>query len=248
GELGMLDFAVDLGEGFFSAHGEDRMAQTNEDGDDAGEVGELHAIEPAHGIGTQLDVARRRDGRQGGVADQNGVDAPGDQDHDHDGGDLHDAHGLLAGFVDALNVVPPEIGRAHDGEARGADTRRNVQAEMDVIGSFVDEADDVLARGDATDGARQDVIEHQGGDAEFGQRAAHGFLDHAVDAAAHEHAAAFDVDGAHGIGKQHDAEDEPRCGLADVGFRFATGVIGRGSEVVEYDGCGAPEGNEAQQR
>src|SRR5208337_4042377 len=37
-------------------------------------------------------------------------------------------------------------------------------------------------------------------------------------------------------------------GFADVALGFATGVVGRGSKVVQDDGCGAPEGDEAQQR
>ena len=116
---------------------------------------------------------------------------------------------------------------------------------MDVRQRLIDQADQVLTGGNAANGAGQDVVEHQRRNTEFGQRAAHGGFDHAVDAAAHEHAAAFDVNGPHRIGKQHDAEDEPRGGFADVAFRFATGVIGRGSQIVEHDGCGTPEGNKA---
>src|SRR5208282_2034117 len=210
-----------------------------------GHVGKFHAIEPAHGVGTQPNVLRRRDRWQRRVPDQHGVHTPTDQDHDHHGRDLHDAHGFLAGFVYALDVVPPEIERAHDGEAGRTYARRDVQPDMEVIGGFVDEADDVLPRGHAADGARQDVVEHQGGDAELCQRAPHGFLDHAVDAAAHEHTAAFDVDGAHAVGKEHDAEDEPLRGLADVALGFATGVVGRGSEVVQHEGWRAREWDEA---
>ena len=68
----------------------------------------------------------------------------------------------------------------------------------------IDQSRDVLPGGNARDRAGEDVIEHQGGDADLGQGPAHGLLDHAVDAAADEHGAAFDVDGAHREGEQHD--------------------------------------------
>jgi hypothetical protein len=80
---------------------------------------------------------------------------------------------------------------------------------------FVHEAGDVLAGRDARDGAGEDVIEHQRGDAELGEGAAQGLFDYAVDAAASEHGTALDVDRAHGKGEEHDAEDEPGRGFAD---------------------------------
>src|ERR1700681_2208622 len=80
---------------------------------------------------------------------------------------------------------------------------------------FVDQADDVLAGGYTGDRPGEDVIEHQGGDAELGQGAAQGFFHDPVDAAADEHGAAFDVDGPHGERKQHDSDDEPGGGLSD---------------------------------
>jgi hypothetical protein len=50
-------------------------------------------------------------------------------------------------------------------------------------------------------------------------------MDNAIHAATHVHRAAFDVHRAHGVGKQHDAEDEPRCGLAD-------GMLGDAADIV----------------
>src|SRR5271165_6224461 len=119
---------------------------------------------------------------------------------------------------------------------------------MNVIGGLVEQAGDVLAGGDAADWTGEDVVEHQGGNAELCQGAAHGFLDDAIHAAADEHAAAFHVDGADCVGKQHDPQDEPGRGLADVALGFTTGVVGGGCEIVENDGGSAPEGNETQQR
>src|ERR1700687_1358850 len=119
---------------------------------------------------------------------------------------------------------------------------------MDVVESLVEESDKILARRHAAYRPSQDVIKHQRGDAELGKRSAHRFFDDAIDATAHEHAAALDVDGAYGVGKQHDPEDEPRRGLADVAFGFASGIVSGRSEIVEDDGRGSPERNEAQER
>src|SRR6516225_2536292 len=223
------------------------MSQTHEDSDQCGEVRKVYPIEPAHGVGTELQVLGRREGRKSRMSQEDRVKAPADQDDDHDGGDLHDAHGLLAGLVDALDVVPPEVNGAENGKKRGTEIRLDVKAPVDVVGGFVEQSDNVLAGGHATDGSGEDIVEHQRRDAEFRERAAQGFLDDAVDATAHKHAAAFDVNRADRVGKQHDAQDEPRSGLADVALGFATGIIGGGSQVIEYDGCSAPEGNEAQQ-
>jgi hypothetical protein len=87
-------------------------------------------------------------------------------------------------------------------------------------------------------------VKHQRGHAELGERSAERLLNGAVDAAADKHAAAFHVHGADRVGEQHDGQDEPGSGLADVSFGFTAGVIGGRSQVVQDDGCGAPEGNE----
>ena len=106
--------------------------------------------------------------------------------------------------------------------------------------------DHVLPGGDGADGAGEDVIEHQGADGELGQPPADGVLDHAVDAAAREHGAAFDVDGPDGIAEEHDAEDEPRRGLADGLLADAADVIGGAGQVAQDDGGGPPEADERQ--
>src|SRR5271167_1919017 len=114
------------------------MPKADKDGDDSGEMREVHAIEPAHGVRFKLQVFRMRNWRERGVPEPNRVDAPADQDHDHDGGDLHDAHGLLAGFGDALDVVPPEVDGNENGEAGGAKSWRDVQTQMNVVEGFVE--------------------------------------------------------------------------------------------------------------
>ncbi len=77
------------------------------------------------------------------------------------------------------------------------------------------------------DRSREDVVEHERRDAQLGERSAQRLLDHAVDSAAGKHGAAFDIHGAHSEGEEHDAEDEPRRGLADSLFSDASGVKGR---------------------
>ena len=98
---------------------------------------------------------------------------------------------------------------------------------MEILKKFVEETAEVLAGGNAADWAGEDVIEHQSGDGEFGEPAAEGLLDSAIDAAANEHATAFDVHRADGVRKNHDGEDEPGSSLAYEAFGFAAGVVGR---------------------
>ena len=76
-------------------------------------------------------------------------------------------------------------------------------------------------------GPGQNVIEHQRGDAEFGEGAAQGLLHHAVNAAAGKHRTALDVNRAHGEAEQHDAENEPGRGGANCLLGDAAGIEGR---------------------
>ena len=99
--------------------------------------------------------------------------------------------------------------------------------------NIVDQAGDVLAGGYAGDRPGQDVVEHQAGDADLGQRSAQRLFHHAIHAAAHEHGAAFDVDGADGEGEQHDAQDEPRGGFPDGLLGDAAGIKSRRAEIVQ---------------
>src|ERR1017187_9747635 len=105
---------------------------------------------------------------------EQGVERPGQQHDDHDGGDLHDPESLFAGFLDALEVLPPEVKRDGDGEDDGgavdADLRRAIEQVVNRGGDpavgvgdaegIVDEAGNVLSGGNAGDGAGEDVIEH----------------------------------------------------------------------------------------
>ena len=76
----------------------------------------------------------------------------------------------------------------------------------------------------AADRPGQHVVEQQRRDRQLRQRAAHRLLDDAVDAAAHEHRRALDVERPDGVGEEHHAEDEPGRGLAD-------GLLGDAADV-----------------
>jgi len=184
------------------------------------------------------------------MANNDGVDAPADEDDHHDRDQLHDVEGFFARFGNALGVFPPEIESNNDGEGGGNETSGTVGemsfGDVEILAEFVEKAGKVLARGNAADRAGEDVIEHQGGDGKFGEAAAEGLLDGAIDAAANEHAAAFDVHRADGVRKNHDGENEPGSSLADEALCFAAGVVGGGSEVIENDRRGLPERNEGE--
>jgi hypothetical protein len=245
-ELGKGDFAIHLGQALLAAHGQQRMAQADQDGDKC-DLGRNRPFEPPQRVRREMQIAH--DGERDGLvaASEDGYQAPGDEDHHHHRGDLHDAEGLFARFVNADDVLAPEINRDRGGKNSGEMRRMEVQArDMQVVGGFVDQNAQVEARADGADGAGQYVIEHQRRDRKLGQRAAHGLVHHLVHAPAHEHRTAFDVDGAHGVGEQHDAQDEPGRGLADRLLRDAAHVVGRRGQVAEHDGGGAPERDERQ--
>ena len=119
-------------------------------------------------------------------------------------------------------------------------------ADVQVGQNFVQEAHQVLAGGNAADRTRQDIIEHQGGDGKLGERSAHGFFHDPVNAPSHEHAAAFDVDRAYGIRKQHDGEDEPGGGFAHGLLRDPARIVGRRGKIIQYDRRRSPEGNKGE--
>ena len=185
---------------------------------------------------------------------------PAQQSHHHNGSDLHDPERFFAGFVDALNILPPVINR--DGE--GEDNRGPVDVEVRgavkyVVNSardpavgvggdhhFVQQSDNVLASRHTGDGAGQDVIEHQRGDAEFRECAPQSLFDNFIYAAAHKHRAALHVDGSHREREQHDADNEPGSGVADGLLGDPTGVKSGGGEIVQNDGRRAPVGDERE--
>ena len=209
----MLDFAVHLGHRLLAAHGQDRVAEPDQDADQADGVRQIGVAQPAQGIGGVNDGGARRQGRQVRAVHVQRVAAPRNHDHDHHRGDVHDAQGLLARLVNALDVLPPEINGDQRGKNRGGEVHGQHQRGVHVIQQLVQEADQIQTRRHAADRPGQNVVKHQRRDGDLRQRAAHRFLHHAVHAAAHEHAAALDVHRAHRVGQAHDGQDEPGPGF-----------------------------------
>ncbi len=194
----MLDLAIDLGQRLFAAHGQHGVTEADEE-DDPRNVPEPGPVEPAQRFFVQRDhawvqgVGRQLDGRA-----QNRDGAPDEQDHHHHRGDGHDLQRFLAGFVHALRILPPEIGHYDHGQSRGEVVVGEIQRAVHVHAHVFDEAGQILAGGDGADGPGQHIVEKQRGDGKLGQGTAHGFFNHAVNAAANEHAARLDVERPHG--------------------------------------------------
>ena len=104
------------------------------------------------------------------------MQAPGNQDYHHHGGDLHDLQGAFAGFVNALGVLPPEIEGHQDGKDGGERVLRNVDVVAEVMEGVGQEPRRVLPGGHGADRAGQDVIEQQGRNRKLGQGPAHRLL------------------------------------------------------------------------
>ena len=198
-ELGMLHLAIDLGHGLFPAHGQHGVTQADQDADQAHRVRQVGVLQPAERIGSERQIAGKGEGRKVHASHIERIPAPNEHHDDHHGGHVHDAQGLFAGLMHALDVFPPEIKSDQDGKERGGGIRGQHRLHVEIVQKLVQQADQIQTRRNAADRPRQDVIEHQGGNGEFGQRRAHGLFDHAVDAATHEHAAALDVHGANRV-------------------------------------------------
>ena len=148
----------------------------------------------------------------------------------------------------ADHVLAPEIHRGEHGERRrrkygGYEMQRG---DVKPLAGLIQDPGQVQSRADAADRSGQDVIEHQRRNRDLGERSAHRLVHDFVNAAAHEHAAALDIDRPHGVREQHDREDEPGRRFADLRFGDSAGVVGRGCEIAQHDGRRSPEGDERQ--
>ena len=115
-----------------------------------------------------------------------------------------------------------------------------------MFGEFVQQASQILSRADAADGAGKDVIEDQCGNRKARHERPHGIADHHINAAAHEHAAAFHIDRAHREAEQHHAQDKPGSTPPDGLLRNAARIECGGREIAQNDGGASPKGNEAR--
>ena len=251
----MLDLAIDLGQRFFAAHGQHGMAEGHDDAEQAQHRRQLGVAQKAQSIVAEVQGRGRGPRRQVGAHVEGRIDSPGQQDHHHDGGDLHHFQGLVARLFDAFQVLPPVVhgddgGKGGRGEVHRQLRRRMMPAQHGsrqpaMRGGYrhqlVQQAGNVLPGGNARDGPGQDVVEHQRGNAQLGEGAAQSLFHHAIHAAAGEHRAALHIHGAHRKGEEHDAQDEPRSRLAYRFFRNAAGIEGGRAQIVQHHRCGAPE-------
>src|ERR1022692_2788479 len=143
--------AISLRQALLAAHGEKRVAQADHDGDH-GDGRSDGAPEPAQRLGVELEVFVEGKRHRLVAVLENRDQAPDDQDHHHDRGDLHDAQRFLAGFVHADDVLAPEVNGDHGGE-HGREIRRvDLQrGEVSVYAKLVDEAAEVKAGADGAD-------------------------------------------------------------------------------------------------
>jgi hypothetical protein len=108
-EFGMRQFAIDLGERFFAAHGQHGVTEADDEPEDAEHVRQFAVLPEAERFVAVVNVGEGREGRQVAADFEQGEKRPAEQHHHHDGGDLHDPESLFAGLLDALDVLPPEV-------------------------------------------------------------------------------------------------------------------------------------------
>ena len=117
---------------------------------------------------------------------------------------------------------------------------------MSPLREFIDQAGQILTRGDHADRAGQDKVEEQRRHGNAGEKRAHRVADHNVDAAPNKHGGTLHIERAHREAEQHDAQHEPGGAAANCLFSDAAGVKRGRRQITEYDGGGSPERNKSQ--
>ena len=92
---------------------------------------------------------------------QNRCRTPDDEDDNHHRGYAHDLQGFLAGLVNSLSVLPPEIHRHHHGKNGGAEVLLNLEMQMGVLQQPIQQAHEIESGRNSADRPGEDVIEHQ---------------------------------------------------------------------------------------
>src|SRR3954465_348230 len=99
---------------------------------------------------------------------------PDDQNYDHDRCHRHDLQCLLAGFMEALNVFPPEIKGYKNSKARGEKVVRKPSHGMArLVPNIVNETREVLSSNNRAQRTGKNVVEQQRGNRELGKLRAH---------------------------------------------------------------------------
>ena len=224
------------------------MTEANQDPDEPDGVWKRRVLQPAEGVLRVHKVRQPGPGRKLRASRPDRERAPGDEQHHHGGGDVHDAQRFAARFGNALDVLPPEIAGHQNREDRSRFVHRKDDLGARVREQSVQQARQIETCRDAADRTRQDVVEHERGYRDLGERRAHRFLDDAIYAAADEHTAALDVDRSDGVGEHHDGQDEPRRRFANEVFGDGARVERGRAHVVQHDGGRPPERDERQHR
>src|SRR6185295_6038832 len=124
--------------GFEAAHRKQRVAEGDDDYHD-GELQPHGSLEPALRVLCEMDIGDHWSRRHVAptILQDDRQRAPDDQDRHHYGGDLHDAQRLPAGFVDALDVLPPKIGCDQHRETGVESVHRQTVALVHQLADFV---------------------------------------------------------------------------------------------------------------
>src|SRR5215813_12492971 len=165
----MLDLAINLRHRLFTAHSEDRVAETDENADESYRVWKRCVLQPAERIIGVDNIRKMRQRRQVCASYRNRVDAPRDHQHDHYGRDVHDTERFLTRFRDALNVLPPEIDRDQYGKERGCRVDGKQNVEMEIGEDFIQQSDQIQTGRHPADGSGENVVEHESGDGKLRQ-------------------------------------------------------------------------------
>src|SRR6266699_5165577 len=133
----MLDLAINLGHGFFAAHGENGVAEANENADESDRSGQRRMPQPAERASMRSrqvsNIPQLRPGWKMRTLHQERVATPRDHHDYHHGGHVHDAQSLLARFGYALDVLSPKVNSHEHRKKRRPPVHRNCDIRVNVV-------------------------------------------------------------------------------------------------------------------
>src|SRR6185437_1026592 len=125
-QFGAGDFTIHLGQRLLAAHGQYGMPKSNNDPEQPECLSNVSILKEAQGLRAELKVCWNRERRQVGPGLEHRIKRPYEQNHYHHCSDLHDSQGLVAGFLNPLDVLPPVI----KGHNQGKGGSRMVHVEL----------------------------------------------------------------------------------------------------------------------
>src|SRR5215510_9965098 len=220
-----FDLPIDLGQTLFTAHGQHRVPEADQNRNCRNARSD-RSLQPPKCLVTEMQVRQRWCSNRLEAIFENRQYGPDEENYHHHCGDLHDPQGLRAGERNANSIGMPEI----ENDQNAKSTRKQVGRDMHppdvkVLLRIIDECREVQSCAYGADWSSQNVVKQQCRNGKLCRRATHRFPHYSVHPSSHEHAATLDVNSTHCIREEHYGQYEPRSRFTDCSLGDASDVI-----------------------